>query len=818
MPEENSILFNVNGKPAYRAVREIGRGGSSICYQARKIEPDGTQGRYYVIKQFYPQSLADCLEFQGEDHSVGLKPGCGRYQEELNALRQLFLAEPRLSADVNQTAGGGGGNYPWVFHSERIQGRDDLLLIDTENGYTVDDFVKNQRSSVLSAQYVTLCLAIASRLLESLKGIHRGMLHLDVKPRNVYIVTQDARLNHDSAFCVKLLDLASAVRKDFMRPDEFQKYCYDWNNASFSDGYTDPVMGKLFDAMNSGMVEKFWRKNSVDESVDWYSAAAVLYFMLMGNDGFQAGTSYISLPRTGMLEDAAFRSDLEEVLSRALKIMPYSADEVAEHQFSRDINRLLFLANFASAHGGSGQPAPEPFIQPAPFQEPESSVPGPLQGLLGEAALSPEDQLLAELRHFSDEDRRAYEQQITVLCSGLPESEDQLSDYSCHSIPHIQEVMAEADKLFAALEPWMKVYLPASALPAVRRHLLMAAKYHDIGMAGTPEQRQVLETVDRLYAIADGAGFSADPIRSAQEMLARQAKTADLETGRMKSVLLWRPNGPAALQSLKKACCQYFDEIKKTIRNRHAEISGRYILAHRQEWTDRWGDAFDWAEVALVASLHSNSARDYIDQAALNASLSEAYCVQFLRAYGAPEDASRLCSKTALVRVFLEATLLRLADARRSGKNLRMMDLSPITVERTPGGRYMLCQEKNGVRQPLSFDQSREILLSEACSDFGGVALTGSAQTGFHMTHVFSIRFYCDEYIRSLIRDVRVPSYISELSSALLEPTRTLDHVFQIQAEGISQEEANRWAASFRLPPGYKAVIFGDAPEKGAET
>ena len=813
MPEENSVLFTVNGKPVYRAVREIGRGGSSICYQARKIGPDGALGRYYVIKRFYPQSLADYLEFQGEEQSVGLKPGCGQYQEELDALRQLFLAEPRLSADVNQTAGGGGGNYPWVFHSERIQGRDDLLLIDTENGYTVDDFVKNQRPPEPSAQYVALCLTIASRLLESLKGIHRGMLHLDVKPRNVYIVTQDARLNHDSAFSVKLLDLASAVRKDFMRPDEFQKHCHAWNNASFSDGYTDPVIERLFDAMNSGMVEKFWRKNTVDESVDWYSAAAVLYFMLTGNDGFQSGSSYISLPRTGMLEDAGFRSDLEEVLSRALKIMPYTADEVAEHQFLHDINRLLFLANFAVVHGG-GQPAPEQPVQPTEFQEPESGVPEPLTELLGDPVLSPEEQLLADIRRFSEEDRQAYERQIAVLCSSLPESEDQLSDYSCHSVPHIQEVMAEADRLFAALEPWLKVYLPESSLPAVHRHLLMAAKYHDIGMAGTPEQRQALETVARLYAIADGAGFSAAPVRSAQEALARQAKAAGLETGRLNRVLLWRPNGPAAVQSLKQACCQFFDEVKKTIRNQHAEISGRYLLAHRQELAERWGDAFDWAEVALAAALHSNSARDHIDRAALNASLSEAYCRQFLRTYGAPEDESRLCSKPALVRVFLEATLLRLADARRSGKNLRMMDLSPITVEQTPGGRYALCQEKNGVREPLSFDQSREILLSEACSDFGPVALAGSAQTGFHMTHVFNVRFFCDEYIRNLIRDMRVPSYISELSSALLSPTRTLDHVFQIQAEGIDQEQANHWAASFRLPPGYRAVILGAAPEK----
>ena len=76
MTEEDSILFTVGGKPGYQALRVIGQGGSSICYQARKIEQDGAPGRYYVIKKFYPQSLSEYLEYRGEDFHVELKPGC----------------------------------------------------------------------------------------------------------------------------------------------------------------------------------------------------------------------------------------------------------------------------------------------------------------------------------------------------------------------------------------------------------------------------------------------------------------------------------------------------------------------------------------------------------------------------------------------------------------------------------------------------------------------------------------------------------------------------------------------------------------------
>lgn len=812
MEEATKKIFTVNGCPAFQAVRLIGQGGSSRCYQVRRISEGNVLKRYYVLKEFYPQTLAEYLMPSNESCSAALKPGFEQYQDELDALRRLFLAEPGLCADVNQAAG--GGNFPWVFHSERVQGRDDLLLIDTENGYTVADFIKNQRSPAMSAQYVKLCLTITSRLLESLKSVHRGMLHLDVKPQNVYIVTQDERLSPRSAFSIKLLDLASAVKKASMTRDGFEEKHWGWNNSTFSDGYTDPVIMQLCDAVDSGMLSAFWKRNAVDERADWYSVGAVLYAMLTGCDGVYEDQTYLALPHIGILENDAFRSDLEDVLSRALKFSPYLESEIAEHKFLQEINHLLSLIQCYEVMGNSGQPEDKPSASP------ETKVMGKVDagkalkencGLLEALMPEEENEKNQELKRFSPEEQAEYQLQIDVLCRCLPDSGDKLVGYTSHSLPHIREVMEETEKLFNAMNPWLETFIPAGRLDTAMRHLLLAAKFHDTGMAGTPEARQLLEVIDSLYyLVGNSTACRPDRIKTEYARLSAAAKAASMETAWLGAVVHTLPDGGAASQQLKKVLCAYHDEVKKKIRDRHAETSGRYILAHREELSARYGDSYDWAEIALLAALHSNSSRDHIDVKALNGQLSREYCQAFLRTYGTTEDVERLCGNAGLLRIFAEVTILRLADARRSGKNLCMLDGSPVQVEKTPGGRFVLLQVRHGVRETLSFNDSQEILLSEACCNFGDVTLHGSETVGWTVTHEMRVKFCEDETMRHLFRDLRLSVYIDELSSACLEPTKKLRHIFQVEAEGLEPACASSWAESFHLPPGY-SIVFQEA-------
>lgn len=816
MCKDQEKMFTVNGRPTYQTIRLIGEGGTSRCYQVRKIESDGTLGRYYVIKEFYPQTLREHLTRVEPDGQIALKPGSEVFQEEFDALLRLFWEETDRCAAINHSAGEGNGNFPWVFQSQRIPGRDDLLLIDTENGYTIADFVKNQYSGRMSARYVSLCLTIASRMLESLKGIHRNMLHLDIKPQNVYIVTQDSMLSPSSAFSIKLLDLASAVSKSFFAPETFSAHSSEWQNATYSEGYTDPAMQRLWDAMETGMLDRFWKWDKIDQRTDWYSVGAILYYMLTRIDGFRDGQAYVALPRTGLLENDAIRSDLEELLSRALKLAPYTESEIEEHKFLQDVNRLLYIVQYSAAlknqpEGGFSSDAPSVSPNGRETQSVEllPQAPSILE------ALDEKQESLEELLRFSAEEEAEYRQQIDVLCQCLPESEDRLKYYTCHSLPHVQEVISETETLFQALRPWLAAYIPSDEMEPAHRRLLLAAKLHDIGMAGTPAMRQLAETIDRLYCLADSPLCTAKELQPIYARLTQLAKAADYETEWLDFIVQTPLNdSPATVRQLKKALARYHDAVKKAIRNRHAEASGRYILEHRETLAAHCGQDVDWAETALLAALHSNSARDHIEATALNGTLSKAYCQLFLREYGTPDDENRLCERNALIRIFAEATILRLADARRSGKNLCMMDLSPLEVQRTPGGRYTLYQVRHGLREPISFNESREIILSEACCDMGGVTLQGNEAEGRQIIHSLRVKYCQDETVRALFRDLRIPALMFELSSALLTPTQKMRHVFQVSAEGIGQAEADAWAESFHLPAGYAVII---QPEKGGE-
>ena len=806
MQQDTHRVFTVEGKPAYQTIQMIGRGGSARCYLVRKIHEDGALGKYYVIKQFCPRLLEDVLE--EKDDRLILRKDKAIYQQEYDELLKMFQEEPEKSQAINHLAGKGSGNYPWVFQEEKISGRPDLLLIDTENGLTVADFVKQQFPKVLSNQYIILCLSIIAKLQESLKGIHRGgMLHLDVKPQNIYIVTQDSRLTPESAFSVKLLDLASAMKKEDLRKETFMSNA-NWDNATFSDGYSDPLLQRLFNAAEDDMLDKFWAGNVIDERVDWYSTAAVLYFLLTGitDTAFRGGC--VSLPRTGVLENSAFRSDLEEVLSRALRGMPYSEEEVKEERFSQDIQRLLFTARVQAAESAKNSQDHTTQKQDTVSTE----VPAILESLLQENSLDKkrngtDTDIHKGIWTFSPEEKAEYEKQVKVLCQKLPDSEDRLNTYTCHSIPHVQEVMQETELLFQAMGPWIQTYIPQNRMEWARIHLILSAKLHDIGMAGTENMRSLLDLTDELYLLADKTCERKSNIREKCGLLLQLAEIENMETDQCRLIGHSMPDGAISPTQLKKTLAGYHDEIQKRIRERHAETSGRYILAHQEELSARYGKNIDTGVIALLAALHSNSSRDSIDPNALNSSLSKEYCGQFIRMFSTEEESKRLCSPGMLTMVFALATLLRLADARRSGSKMCMMDLAPIFVDRTPGGRFILCKDNHGVREKLPFDKSREILLAEACNDFGSVELSGDKMNGWHLVHEMKLKYASEAEIRDLFKNVRIPTYISELTSALLEPTRTVHHEFRVIAPGIDRKTAEGWLRTLVLEPGFRMTV-----------
>ena len=559
------------------------------------------------------------------------------------------------------------------------------------------------------------------------------------------------------------------------------------------------------------MLEKFWQKNVIDERVDWYSAAAVLYHLLTEVDAAALEGGSVSLPRKGVLENDAFRTDLEEALTRALRGMPYTEEEVREEQFPRDIQRLLFIASVQAAERPASPAARTPDGQPLP----SADTPALLKALLrqsGAEASSGGDEMIAAEKMFTfyPEEEAEYRRQIQVLCQCLPGSKDPLETYTCHSLPHVQEVMREADRLFQAMRPWLSAFIPDGQMELARRYLLLGAKLHDIGMAGTAGMHSLMDITDQLYYHADGAGEKQMNVRAACRRLAALAESEGMETETCRRIVNAMPDGAIPAGALKHALSAYHDEIQKAIRKRHAETSGRYILAHREELSARYGREIDMGKTALIAALHSNSSWSGGEENGKESALSEAYCRRFLLRYGAEGESEGLCAPASLIGIFALATLLRVADTRRSGSNMRMIDLSPVSVDRTPGGRFVLYRIRQGVRENLPFSLSRSILLSEACCDFGAVSLTGGEEKGWHMIHDIKLRYADDASIRELFQSMRIPSYLEEFSSSLLEPTKKMTHELRVFAQGLDARAASAWAAQIQLPPGCRVTAVPD--------
>ncbi|MGN0779731.1 MAG: hypothetical protein ACI4MJ_11315 [Aristaeellaceae bacterium] len=759
---EGDVL--VRGKPAYRIVRPIGHGGSSLCYLARKYDEDGRLQAYCVLKEFCPKALQACLVRSAQDGRLTLRPDSS-LQGELEQLRCAFLGEASLCRSVNLAASRGENNFSGVLYCETVPGRDDLLCIATEEGYTLHEFINRQYTPELDRDYVLLCLMILSNLLAVLEGIHRSVLHMDVNPKNVYLVTQDCPLSSESALSVKLLDLASARPKAAM-PSMALDRCL----LPYTEGFSDPDM---LDA-----------PELADERSDWYSAAACLYTMLTNQllPGGDSELFFVTLPDTGALSDQAFREELEALLNCALKLsQPFTAQEVAQGAFRKRVLAFISTLRSQSAHSGHA----------------------PQSGSLFDDAPSPP--VNSTLSTFTPQERRLYDMQVTIYNHHLERSRDELNGYSCHAQPHIEEVMEETDKLFMALRPWLREQLPGDDLNSIREHLLLGAKLHDIGMSGSEEMRQLLTSVDTQFSLVQsGAQGTFARYQEQYNQMQHLAQALSMKTPGYAAVTMHAHafGVPGQTGRLKSALAAYHDEIKQQIRLRHGDTSGQYILSRRDELAAHYGSEINWVEVALLAALHTGSA----DDAALAyPRVSKAYMLDFVRRYGQSGDVAQVEARWQ--RILMEASILRVADGRRSGSRLLMLNLARPVIFRSADGRLELRAEKDGITRHIPFAISHDILLAERLVELGGVALQRTADGGWLMTHELLLHHADTKDARRLFLNRRIPAYTEELCSALLRPNH-MRHILMVRGEDgsgtrLSAQDMDSWLKTAQAVPGF---------------
>jgi serine/threonine protein kinase len=150
----------------YRIEQQLSLGGFSIVYLATDAEDNPV-----VIKEYLPNSLA--LRKQGatepsvpEEHQAAFRYGM-----------KCFFEEGRALASLNHP------NLVRVLNFFRANGTV-YMVMAFERGRTLQDFI-NKNKGQIKEKFIR---GVFTRLLNGLREVHANkLLHLDIKPSNIYL-------------------------------------------------------------------------------------------------------------------------------------------------------------------------------------------------------------------------------------------------------------------------------------------------------------------------------------------------------------------------------------------------------------------------------------------------------------------------------------------------------------------------------------------------------------------------------------------------------------------------------------------------------
>ena len=404
-----------------------------------------------------------------------------------------------------------------------------------------------------------------------------------------------------------------------------------------------------------------------------------------------------------------------------------------------------------------------------------------------------------KLFSFSPEEDAQYTLQLSLQLNRLLGAPDLLDLYSCHSQPHVLEVMEQCSMLLDALLPWLQEKIPGTSRAWMRDHLLLSAKLHDIGMCGTASLRTLLKATDKLYTLLSAPG-QADPALTAPylRVLEAEAHHAGMDNPTWQQVLeLYR--SAAGQKTLTAALAQYHEQVKMAIRKQHAANSGRYILAHADEFSAHYGPEIDMIAVAVLAALHSSSS---LDKANIVPEGRHYECIrehirEMVTRERSAAEAERITADAPFRRIVYLAALLRLCDTRRSGKRLTNMDQSRLVCEVT-GREARLYKEKSSLREPIPVRASYEILVSEALTEFGPVTAHPNADGTWHIRHEMTLHHAELPDMLDIFAHSRLRTYANEIDTGALEYSLGFTHEIFLHLEGLGPMAAGRVAKDWR--------------------
>lgn len=261
----------------YRVVRRLSEGGFGVVYLARD-----KLGQQVAIKEYLPATLATRQD--GELAPQVLPDKLSLYRLGLKS----FFEEGRSLAQISHPAVVSVLNF--FRQNETV-----YLVMNYLQGATLQDFIMAGRQLKTGPAFSESTIrSVFEEVLEGLRTVHQhNMLHLDIKPANLFITDDDKAV---------LIDFGAA-REVLNKESQFAQPMY-------TPGFAAPEM--------------YRRDASVGPWTDIYAIGACLYSMMLGYPPQEAAKRREKDPLADMLsrKSAVYSDKLIEVVEWCMTLDP----------------------------------------------------------------------------------------------------------------------------------------------------------------------------------------------------------------------------------------------------------------------------------------------------------------------------------------------------------------------------------------------------------------------------------------------------------------------------------------------------------------
>lgn len=195
--QANQALPNGHPLEEYLIDRQLSLGGFSIVYLAK-----GPDGRQVAIKEYLPNSLALRTDGQfkptiSNDHLGAFRYGMKCFFEEGRALARL--SHPNVIRVLN------------FFRANETV----YMVMEYEHGRTLQEFIQKHQGHI-SERFIR---GVFTRMLNGLREVHaHKLLHLDLKPSNIYLRTDNTPVLIDFGAARQTLSTDQPMLKPMYTP------------------------------------------------------------------------------------------------------------------------------------------------------------------------------------------------------------------------------------------------------------------------------------------------------------------------------------------------------------------------------------------------------------------------------------------------------------------------------------------------------------------------------------------------------------------------------------------------------------------------